>query len=634
MLTDSGSLNTAKSPKPKDATLPPFIRIIRKMAARGFPTAISYTLSIQFWIIGLMIAYLSDLASNSNSVVTTYMHTTLSALFNETTQLLNPAEPTTQEISESVSSAATSPAASAIITVALSSITFAFFSFLYAENLKGSEIKGFIDLCTKLIKLYGELEASNQNSDKLLLDIQSLENNPKIWELFNNHSLQSFDTSGLPLLDPPIDQQIDSALADTALGSPEAALSTEEKIDRLRAAIGEHRRELAALNQAGIIAAIPLMPAPMLILGFLDRILLAGGIDPDVCNVVGSFMQYYIWAIPGIFTRIAAERMLFVLDRELWAMGIGLVSLAIGTLIAGILGLHTDLAERGVAIGFIVESYLIAAAYIAFACIDKVMKPYQFYNFLKLTKKRLNKYLKYIFRTGTPFAISFANEGSVSILLLVYACILGKTALAQLEFEQGVFLFVFLIAAATGHIHYLETSQLVGQKDYIGTTQQARFGLASTAIFAASATLAAATVLSIWSAYESNEDSTSLRVIFSFAVSVDAVRYLTLCGQRSMGDNVKSTVISAACLWAGMIAGGLTLLSDSRRIEYVAGSYLSGEILALAGLLTFRFRPMMNVNYLERHLTKKSGSRIHSILDSAKRAVTESPSETIELIIA
>lgn len=622
--------------EPKD--VPPFIRIIRTMAARGFPTALSYTLSIQYWIIGLMVAYLSDEAINTDSATT--MPTTSIATSNQTTQTLYPHKLTT----EYSNSEATSPAASAIIMVALNSITYTFFSFLYAENLAGSEIKGFIDLCTNLLELYNQLKTANQDNDKLLVDISTFEDNAKIQKLFaslNKDSNTSAPFSSSPdssLLEETATSYENTDLATTVNSThttEESLLERKKKL--LRSTINNQRRELASLNQAGIIAAIPLIPIPMLILGYLDRILLLASVDPEVCEVVGRFMSYYIWALPGFFTRIAAERMLFVLDKELSAMGIGLGSLSIGTAIAGVLGLLTDLAEKGIATGFIVESYLTAAAYIAYACLDESMKPFEFYNFSNLTIEILKKYFIYIFRSGSPFAISFGNEGSVSILLLIYACILGKTALAQLEFQQGVFLFVFLFAAATGHIHYIETSKLVGKEDYVGTTKQAIYGFASTCIFAGAATLTAAAILSIWSAFDSEEDSAGLRSIFSAAVFVDGARYLMLCGQRSMNDNIPSTLISAGGLWAGIIIGGLTLLSESRCIEYIAASYLFGEVLALGGLGTFRFRQFVNPTFLKNHLTKKitpkTSVKKHSIYEMVKRPTTNlTAEEKVELV--
>ena len=362
----------------------------------------------------------------------------------------------------------------------------------------------------------------------------------------------------------------------------------------------QKNQQVSIINRYGLMTSATLTAPSFLFLYFFADIMHAVfRQDRAVSEVAQTFLRPYAFALPGIYLRTVYEQMMFVKNKTVAAMLMGITTFAIGTAISiwlcfGWLGVKEQ-GYQGIAIGYVIESYLIAAAYALYARFHSAFKDFQLFRvfgFNRALVRRVNKEINH-----QAFAMTFAmgNELLLDFLMGVISGMISTVAQAAMSFVMQFVYCVFLLMAALGITNQIKVGQAVGAQQYAKASQTARYGVLvslSWLLPPAVIIMAYPSLLQILFGRTSPEIaaiSDKVARIVSVGIIFNAIRTTVLQQMRALKDTWASALISACCLWVGIALSALLGTQSSLSINGVAIGYSMGLMLAAAALTVPRW---------------------------------------------
>jgi Na+-driven multidrug efflux pump len=354
------------------------------------------------------------------------------------------------------------------------------------------------------------------------------------------------------------------------------------------------REYIAGVNRNGLFLSAALA-APITLGMVFSKPLLTGvfGQNDQVAELTQQFLRTYAPAIPPLMLRITSEQLMFSFKRAKEAMYIGLASLGIGTGLSAWLGLNNvygpQLGATGIAIGYVVESYLTAAAYALYLARHKSFQNFEFYNLLKRFEGQARQFWE-LLQVGGSITFAIASEMAMSLSVSLLAGSIGTLEQSAVTYLNQFIFFDFLFASGFGQTCAQEVNRLLGAKKYENASRVGTYGLITTLIYTSPVPILFA-IAPQWLII-SNDNQTELEhmlkiltPIMSVGVIVDAARFNLLQQLRPLNDLKTSTLISVSSLSTGIIASAVLGLKTSLGVHGVAIGFAGGVIIATPALM-------------------------------------------------
>lgn len=369
------------------------------------------------------------------------------------------------------------------------------------------------------------------------------------------------------------------------------------------------RARISAVNRSGLMivggAAIP----TFLVLFFSQAV--ATTIfrqDEKVAGIAQEYLRPYALAVPGVLARIAFEQIIFAIGKTRHAMYMGLGSFTVGILSAIWLGLSNwgipALGLKGIALGFMIESYLIALMFGIYIHRKSECKEFQFFNLFNVQKEIIHGVTSHLLNWAGPFLFMLASELLMTFAVGVIAGKISSPAQAALSFMMQFIFFAYIFCDSFGLACQQEVGRLVGAKCYQGASQLARYSLGVALVCITPICI----LVSAWPALlqkmlnnqdESIVETTSiLTPIMTTGIIFDAARYTMLQGLRSLADRWGATIISSAGLAIGLGLSAVLGLTTELGVYGVGIGYSAGLAIATLGL-AYRWIERTKVEYVE-----------------------------------
>lgn len=357
--------------------------------------------------------------------------------------------------------------------------------------------------------------------------------------------------------------------------------------------INQLKDTISAFNANSSLIAATVSPIAFLALFFSKDLLVSVfQQDPTVATTAQEFLRLYSGAIPAVLFRAAFEQVMFGFGKTKPAMWIGLANLAIGGVLAGVLGFGTPSTPKygpqGIAMGFLVESYLTAICYGLYIGLHPACKEYRFFNSILRKIKENPEQLRGILQLGRSISFTVAIELAMTLSIGIFSGLVGTTEQSAMSFNMQFIYFEFVMLAAFSFSCAQEMSRELGAKQYVSANKIANYGLMTTLVYLTPLPVFFAIYPKALLISGASSDVLSVLIhltpIMSCGVIADSVRYNLLQQLRAVGDLTVPNIIAVVGMGTGIgLSAGLGL-HTSLGIDGVAAGYTIGISLTAIGL--------------------------------------------------
>ena len=385
-------------------------------------------------------------------------------------------------------------------------------------------------------------------------------------------------------------------------------------------ALATKRQAIGVTNRVGLIMAMVASPPPFLLLFFSSSVLqTVFKQSPAASDIAQEYTRTYAFSVPAVLARMVFEQNLFPAGKARDAMLIGLATFSLGTGIGCWLGFGglgvQPMGPSGVALGYVVESWVIALAYAGYLGWHRDLKHFNFFKLCGYDKSAIAGVAKSICAQSIPVSINMLTEVLMEFVASILSGLvsLNNQAVMSYSLQFVYLLFVPLVAFAITSAQ--EVGREVGAENFSYASKLTLYSVIVTLFFLtpplASIMVYPAGVIDLFSGLlpingtntssnlsptkieysDLNHNSTLIDEnnivarIMASAVFLDAIRYNVLSQLRSIGDPWVSIILSNAGLILGFILSGTLGLHTTLGEYGVAAGYLAGVLLADIALI-------------------------------------------------
>lgn len=320
-----------------------------------------------------------------------------------------------------------------------------------------------------------------------------------------------------------------------------------------------------------LIAAIATVPAASLLYYAKPILVSVFGQSESIALVAQSFLRIFVIAVPGLFTRIALEPILFSLGKTTQAMLMALSSFFVGGSLSVLLSFNANSDslisyEQGIALGLVAEAYLTAISYGLFI---KFNTECQEFDFFKVSIERIRRNLsglKEILRLGGSITFTVAIELALTLSAGIFSGLLGVEQQAAMSYCTQLIYFEFIFTAAFGFSCTQEIRRELKAGRFTDAEKIGKYGLLTTLIYLTPLPVIFAAypkALEYISGGVSETVATTLTTlvpIVSAGVVLNSVYYNLLQQTRALNDLLIPNIIAFIGLSSGIgLSAGLGL---------------------------------------------------------------------------
>jgi len=357
----------------------------------------------------------------------------------------------------------------------------------------------------------------------------------------------------------------------------------------------EKRLRIANVNKSGILISFIIAVPAVAGLFYSKRMLVyVFEQSEDIAEIAQNFLRIYSPALPALLFRMCFEQIMFSFKRAMPAMTIGLVDLALGTLVSvwlasGGLGV-SPMGLTGIAIGYALEGCLTSAGFGLYIAQHPDFRQFKFFDFCGSTWQMIHSRVHDILKIGGYISLTMINEALMPFAMGLLSGFIGIREQAALATSMQFIFLMFIPLLAFGQTCSQETSREVGRGHYEDAGRVARYGLLTTLLYMAPPCLLMASdpdiLINLFGG--NNERLRSLEEyiipIVAIGTLFEAMRFNMLQVLRSLFDLSRSAAISVSGLWLGLILGGILGFETDLGIYGIAGGYSVGIMFAGLGL--------------------------------------------------
>lgn len=369
------------------------------------------------------------------------------------------------------------------------------------------------------------------------------------------------------------------------------------------------------------------------------------------------FLRPYSFAVPALMLRVALGMIMLSFGKNKEAMGLALATFGMGLGLAILLGFgfkfFPELDQTGVALGFVVETYLVTLLYAFFVKFNKECKEFNFFQISWNILKRNIDVLMEMFRYGAAFFVSYTIDLSLALVIGIFSGLLGVEQQSAMSYCMQLIFFEFIFLAAFSMTCMQEVTRAMSiknsQTDPVYSHRMAQFavqlsrgGLITSLIYLIPLPLALAIYpkalefISGGATPEVSKQLRSLMPIMAAGVIMDDIRYNLLQQSRAFQDLTVPIVIAFCGMVAVISLSALFGFVSDLGIDGIGMGYTIGLGLAAAALF-FRWLSQCNNLIAEADPERQplatpdstqNNSRICSLFSFFGRSQQSEPSST------
>ncbi len=291
----------------------------------------------------------------------------------------------------------------------------------------------------------------------------------------------------------------------------------------------------------------------------------------SVARSAERFLRPYSFAVPALMLRVALGLIMLSFGKNKEAGAVALATFAIGLGLSILLGFgftfSPELDQTGIALGFVVETYLTALCFGLFVKFNKECSEFNFFQISWDILQRNTRVLIDMLRYGWAFFLSYSIDLSLALVIGIFSGLLGVEQESAMSYCMQLLFFDFIFLAAIGMTCMQEVTRAMSiknsqtdpdllQKMAQFTVQLSRGGLITSLIYLTPLPLLVAIypkALEFISGGATPEVSKELRrlvPIMAAGVAFDNIRYNLLQQSRAFED-ISVPIVIAFC---GMLA--------------------------------------------------------------------------------
>ncbi|HYF98085.1 MAG TPA: MATE family efflux transporter, partial [Coxiellaceae bacterium] len=393
------------------------------------------------------------------------------------------------------------------------------------------------------------------------------------------------------------------------LGEYREAMKAEPKL--LTQELDEKKEIIASTNaNALMIASAAAVPSTLLL--YYSKNVLTSVFQQNVLVVQAAepYLTTFAFASPGLLTRLSFEQVMFSFGKTKPAMLMGLANLGVGVVIALGLGFGLDSSPikipkwgaKGVALGFLIETYLTALAYGLYVAFNKESREFKFFNSLLIRARNNAKQRWDILTLGGSISFTVLLELGITLALGIFSGLVGAQSQAAMTYYMQFIYFQFIVLSAFSFSCAQEISRKRGSNRYLDAKRMSQYGLLTTVLWLTPVPL----LFALYPKAISNGASSEISVILSQLVPImsisiifDNARYNLLQQLRAMNDLFVPNMIAFFGMSLGIALIGVLGLRTSLDINGVGIGYLIGVGLPALGLF-LRWHKQIHLKNMEQ----------------------------------
>ncbi len=314
--------------------------------------------------------------------------------------------------------------------------------------------------------------------------------------------------------------------------------------------------------------------------------------DPALAKIAGDELFPYAFAMPGMTSRASLEQCFYGFTHNMAAMGMGLGSLGLTTLLGtglsyGWFG-NTPMGRLGVIIGGIIEPYLTTAAYAAYLRFHKDFAKFDFLS------SRNNKYVltqvKAVYKIGLPTAFTITTDTIASMVFSALTGVVGgQEALIATSILNQFGTLTGMLKSAFAEGVSLQLGQYAGSHMYKKAANYAHKGLLVSGMWIVPIPFicsVAPDILLLISGQKVNSMAyfRGLAPIMGCIQISDAMRVNFLDQLHAVNDNNVPALITLSGMGLGILTGSMLGLYSQGGMFALAGSYATGLTLSAVSM--------------------------------------------------
>ncbi len=369
--------------------------------------------------------------------------------------------------------------------------------------------------------------------------------------------------------------------------------------------ISQEKEEIEAVSiNSFLLASVLMVPATVILYNSSSILTSVFRQDSVVAHSAQKFLRPFSFAVPGLMAKMCLEQIIFSFGNTRPAMYMALTSFSIGATLSVLLGFGIDVGsiqfpkmnQVGVALGFVLETYLTALAYGLFVKFGKNCREFDFYAVSIGKLKRNFDGLKEILRKGGTNTFSAVIELSLTLAIVIFSGILGTKQQAAMAYCMQFIYFEFIMIAAFSFSCAQELSRQLGAEQARKAKAIARYGLLTSLVYLIPIPFLFAVYpksLEALSGGVSEDISNILRSlvpIMSVGVILDAARHNLLQQSRPLNDLLIPSIIALLGMSSGIAMAAILGFETLMGIDGIAAGYTFG-VGVTATALFLRWRP-------------------------------------------
>jgi MATE family multidrug resistance protein len=189
----------------------------------------------------------------------------------------------------------------------------------------------------------------------------------------------------------------------------------------------------------------------------------------SVAHSAERFLRPYSFAVPGLMLRVAFGLIMLSFGKNKEAMGFALLTFVMGLGLAILLGFgfkfFPELDQTGVALGFVLETYLTTLCFAFFVKFNKECSEFNFFQISWNILQRNTSVLMEMFRYGAAFFVSYSIDLSLALVIGIFSGLLGVEEQSAMSYCMQLIFFEFIFLAALSMTCMQEVTRAMSVKN-------------------------------------------------------------------------------------------------------------------------------------------------------------------------
>lgn len=202
---------------------------------------------------------------------------------------------------------------------------------------------------------------------------------------------------------------------------------------------GKRHEEVGGIFQQALLFGVLLSIPIMIIEWNIGAILIALGQAPRIAVIVQEYFRWYLWAVPAVAMIICCQQVLLAVNKRQFVFYMSIFALIVAVGLAWILVDYFHVGVAGLAIAYVIQSWLALVVYFYYFHAEKSFAAYQLFIW---RFKNTFHLLKQLIQIGWPIMVQNTVDLFTFVTASIMAGWLGAEALGAQQIVNQYFILL------------------------------------------------------------------------------------------------------------------------------------------------------------------------------------------------